>query len=201
MSSVSTSGPVMPPPPPEDALYEIVDGQYEELPPMSTQGVIVASRLARRLGNFAEEKQLGEVVTEMLFGLTPKSRRKHRPDVAFVSYQRWPKDQPSPTSDPWRVVPELAVEVVSPNDPAESLQEKVKEYLEAGVRLVWVVSPRLGWVVAYESIHQMRGFTTADDLEAEPLLPGFRLPLRELFSGPGAPQTNGEPSAEPGPSD
>ncbi len=203
MSTITSCDPVVPilPAPPEDALYEIVDGRYEELPEMSTQAVLVASRLARRLGNFADERRLGEVVTEMLFGLTPKSRRKHRPDVAFVSHDRWPGDRLAPTTDPWPVVPDLAVEVVSPNDVAESVQEKVKEYLTAGVRVVWLVYPRLGWVVAYDSLHKMRGFTIADDLDAEPVLPGFRLAMRELFSGSAAPPPDGVPGgeSEPGP--
>jgi Uma2 family endonuclease len=203
MASVTTCDPVAPalPPPPEGVLYEIVDGRYEELPEMSVQAGIVAARLSRRLGVFADDLQLGEVVTEVLFGLTPGSRRKHRPDVAFVSYKRWPKDRPSPTTDPWPVVPELAVEVISPNDLAESVQEKVQEYLAAGVQLVWLIYPRLAWVVAYESIHRMRGFAIADDLEAEPVLSGFRLPMRELFSGPAAPPANGAPAHESEPKD
>ncbi len=198
MSSVITRDPVAPTPPvpPEDALYEIVDGQYEELPPMSTQASIVASRLVGELRVFVKARRLGEVVSETLFGLTPKSRRKHRPDAAFVSYDRWPEDRLAPTTDPWPVVPELVIEVVSPNDIAESLQEKVKEYLTAGVQIVWLVYPRLGWVVAYESIHKMRGFTIADDLDAEPLLSGFRLPMRELFSGSAAPPTDGPAATE-----
>src|SRR5271157_3962106 len=87
MSSVNTWDPVAPPrpAPPEDALYEIVDGQYEELPPMSTQASIVASRLVVELSVFAKGHRLGEVVGETLFGLTPKSRRKYRLDAAFVS--------------------------------------------------------------------------------------------------------------------
>jgi Uma2 family endonuclease len=200
MSTVTARDPAGPalPPPPDDVLYEIVDGKYEELPPMSTQAGLILFRLARKLGNFAEEKQLGEVVTEVLFGLTPRSRRQHRPDAAFVSYKRWAKDRPVPRTDPWPVAPELAVEVISPTNLAESTQGKVKEYLEAGVQLVWVIYPQLGWVVAYESLQRMRGFTLADELDAEPFLPGFRLPLRELFSEPAAP-ADGEsaPEAEP----
>ena len=90
-------------------------------------------------------------------------------------------------------MPELAIEVISPNDVAESVQEKVKEYLAAGVQLVWLIYPRLGWVVAYESLHKMRGFDLADDLDAEPVLPGFRLAMKELFSGPAAPPADNTP--------
>ena len=63
MSSDITHDPVQPVPP-ENVLYEIIDGRDEELPEMSPQTTVLVSRLARRLGTFAEEKQLGEVVTE-----------------------------------------------------------------------------------------------------------------------------------------
>ncbi len=204
MSAVVSCDPVTAPvlpPPPEDVLYEIVDGRYEELPPMSMQAVVVVSRLSRKLGVYAEQKQLGEVVCEMLFGFTPKARRKYRPDVAFVSYKRWPKNKPSRTTDPWPVVPDLMVEVVSPNDVAEGLQEKVKEYLGAGVSLVWLVYPQLGWIVVYESLYRMRGFTMSDELEAEPVLPGFRLAMSELFSDLAAPPLNGESAGGTEPTD
>jgi Uma2 family endonuclease len=185
------------PPPdfPEDVLYEIVDGKYEELPPMSTYAVIIASRLARKLGDFAESQQLGEVVSEMLFGLTPRSRRKHRPDVAFVSYQSWARNRPWPNTDPWPVVPELAIEVVSPNDLAESVQTKVQEYLDAGVNLVWVVYPNPGWVHVYESPQRLRGLVASDSLDGGSVLPGFTLPLAELFTQPAEPPGDGEKDA------
>ena len=184
--------------PPEDILYEIVDGRFEELPPMSTQAAVVASRLTRKMGHFAEKNGLGEVVTEVLIGLTPRSRRKHRPDVVFVSYGRWPKEKPVPSTDPWPVVPELVVEVVSPKDIAEGVQAKIKEFLDAGVQLVWVIYPQLGWVIAYETLQKLRGFTMADELDAEPVLPGFRLPLRDLFGDLAAPppESNGAGAGE-----
>jgi Uma2 family endonuclease len=200
MSTVTTAEPLAETaPPPGDALYEIVDGKYEELPPMGTQAGLVATRLARKLGEFVEAGELGEVASEVLFGLTPGSRRKHRPDVAFVSYKRWPKDRVCPTGDPWPVVPELVAEVVSPNDIADAVQGKLKEYLDAGVPLVWLVYPQLGWIVAYESQHRMRGFTLADELDAEPVLPGFRLPMSKLFAEPAAPRENGKGPDESGP--
>jgi Uma2 family endonuclease len=182
--------------PPEDALYEIIDNQYVELPPMSVYAGVIASRLARLLGTFADNHELGQVVAEVLFGLTPRARRKHRPDVAFVSYRKWAKDRPLPTTDPWQVVPELAVEVISPTDPAESVQTKVVEYLQGGVQLVWVVYPVLGWILSYESQQRVRGLTIADELDAEPVLPGFRLPLRELFTQPPPAADNGQSPAD-----
>jgi len=177
----------------EDPLYEIVDGRYVELPPMSTFSVLVTSRLTRRMGVFAESQQLGEVVSEMLFGLSPSRRR--RPDVAFVSYQRWARGRPIPNSDPWPVVPNLAVEVVSPTDDAGPLMQKVVEYFQAGVEQVWVIYPLLKLVYVYESLTKVRGFTDADELDGGSLLPGFKLVLSALFAdAPLAEPGNGAPA-------
>jgi Uma2 family endonuclease len=95
-------------------------------------------------------------------------------------------------------VPELVVEVVSPNDLAESLVVKVKEYLDGGVQMVWVVYPIPGWIHVYESLHRVRGLTVADDLDGGTVLPGFVLPLRELFTQSGD-TDGGEPGASPPP--
>lgn len=187
---VSTTMP--PGPPPEGVLYEIVDGRYEELPPMSTHAGVVANLLTFALNTFARPRGLGIAVCEILFGLTSGSRRKHRPDVAYVSHDRWPKDRPWPDTDPWPVVPEIAVEVISPNDLAASTMQKVKEYLEAGVKLVWVVYPEQGWLHVFEAPNRLRGLTAADTLDAPSVLPGFSLPLGELFTRPSPPSENGD---------
>src|SRR5262249_40202671 len=131
--------PVKPVPEGEEPLYEIVNGKYVELPPRSTFAVRIATILVSSLEAFAVAHNLGRAVGEMLFGLTPRLRR--RPDVAFVSYQLWPRNRPLPHTDPWPVVPNLAVEVVSPADLAEPLMKKLVEYFEAGVQLVWVGYP------------------------------------------------------------
>jgi Uma2 family endonuclease len=185
MTALPTLPPVVPALPASngtEVLYEVVNGHFVELPPMSTFAVVVASRLVRKLGAFADAQHLGEVVSEMLFGLDPKNEVKRRPDLAFVSYQRWPQGRPWPPTDPCPVVPELAVEVVSPNDLAEPLLQKLTEYFRAGVQLVWVIYPMLALVYVYESLTQVRGLTGADELDGGPVLPGFRLALTTLFA-------------------
>jgi Uma2 family endonuclease len=167
-----------------DVLYEVINGQYVELPPMSTKAVRIASLLQTRLEVFAAENQRGQSVTEMLFGLQAVGRLQRRPDVAFVSYERWPKDRELPDTDPWPVVPDLAAEVVSKNVLAEDLLTKVHEYFQAGVRLVWVLYPRLRLVHAYESFTQIRVLSHTEELDGGAVLPGFRLPLATLFPEP-----------------
>jgi Uma2 family endonuclease len=127
-------------------------------------------------------KDVGQAVTEVLFHLPLPKERDRRPDAAFVNFQRWAKGRPMPGKEnAWHVVPNLAVEVVSPHDFAEELLEKIEEYFRAGVQLVWVVYPRQQLVHVYESINQIRVVTRTGELDGGVVLPDFRLPLPEIF--------------------
>ncbi len=166
----------------DDSLYEIVRGQRVELPPMSAYASRIASRLGGKLNEFAEAHSMGEAVVETLFRLPFPEDCNRRPDVALVTAERWPRDRPMPEDDnAWDVVPDLAVEVISPTDRAEDLLEKVEEYFRAGVRLVWVIYPRRRLVYVYQSLTQIQGLTRAEELDGGTVLPGFRLPLAALF--------------------
>lgn len=165
-----------------EALYEVIDGQRVELPPMSIYAVRVASRLVSKLNQFGNVDDLGEVVSEGLFRLPLARPRNRRPDVAFVSYERWPKNRPVPETDnAWDVVPNLAVEVVSPGDLMDELMDKLDEYFQAGVELVWVVYPRHRLIYVYTSLTQVNGLARTDTLDGGKVLPGFQLPLASLF--------------------
>jgi Uma2 family endonuclease len=85
------------------------------------------------------------------------------------------------------VVPDLAVEVVSPTDFAEDVWGRVFECFQAGVRLVWAISPRHRFAHVYESPTRMRLVTESEPLEGGEVLPGFRLPLARLLDPPPAP--------------
>jgi Uma2 family endonuclease len=165
----------------EDVLYEVVDNQIVELPPMGAYEVRLATLLAARLEIFVQQHQLGRAVQEMLFDLRVRAGRKRRPDVAFVSFERWPQHRRIPRIDAWEVVPNLAVEVVSRTDSVDSLVDKVAEYFHAGVERVWVVFPSQEQVYVYDSPTNVRILTRTDELSGEPILPNFRLPLTELF--------------------
>jgi Uma2 family endonuclease len=168
----------------DDELYEVVDGQRVEKPPMSAYSVRIGSRLFRKLGTFTDDKELGETVGEMLFRLPlpGEIHRNRRPDVAYVSFARWPSNRPVPPKEnAWDVVPDLAVEVISPADFAEASLHKVLEYFQAGVRLVWVVYPEECQVYVYDSPTQIRILTRDDTLDGGTVLPGFQLRLDRLF--------------------
>ena len=144
----------------------------------------VANRIQDELAAHCRLSRLGRSRMDMLFHVPLRSdpRRNRRPDVAFISFDRWPDDRPMPyRGNPVDVVPDLIVEVVSPTDEADDLVAKAHEYLEAGTRLVWLVYPRSRVVHAYTSPTAVRVFTAADELVAEPILPGFRVPMAHLF--------------------
>src|SRR2546427_8209014 len=85
----------------DEPLYEIVNGQRVELPPMSAYTTWIASRLHLRLGLYAEDKRLGVSVSEMLFVLDAEHDLRRRPDVPFVSKARWPLDRALPMVEDW----------------------------------------------------------------------------------------------------
>ena len=128
-SPTATTQPPVSPVPRDDELYEVINGKRVVLPPMGIFAAWIAGQLFEQLSHFARTKNLGRAVPEGLFHMPAPISRDRRPDVAFVSYQRWPKSRPlPPTDNAWDVVPDLAVEVVSPTDAAEDLQAKVEEY-------------------------------------------------------------------------
>lgn len=186
MSTVTTS--VAGTPELADVLYEVVNGQIVEPPPKAAYSTWLASVLAQSLGPFVQSHRLGSVVVEMLFLIDAGTNLKRRPDVAFVSRERWPAERRVPDDACWEVVPDLAVEVVSLTDKAEDLLAKIRENFHAGVRRVWVVFPKEALVYDYESPTQVRILERSETLEASSLLPGFQLPLTSLFEdGAGAP--------------
>jgi Uma2 family endonuclease len=171
----------------DEPLYEIVNGQRVELPPMSAYTTWIASRLHLRLGLYAEDKGLGVSVSEMLFVLDAERNLRRRPDVAFVSIARWPLDRALPETGDWEAVPDLAIEVISPNDVFKDVLAKVREYFHYGVQVVWLIAPEEQQVYIYDSPVQVRILAGQDELTGGEVVPGFRLPLVHLFQHAAAP--------------
>lgn len=165
----------------EEPLYEIVNGLKVELPPMSIYANRVAGKLHTRLDVHAETHGLGIAVVEALFILDPVKDLRRRPDVAFVSAARWPVDRPLPETGDWQIVPDLAVEVVSPNDVLQDVLAKMREYFRLGVRQVWIVLPADQEIYVYDSPTTPRVLTAADEFDGGTLLPGLRLAVGSLF--------------------
>ena len=116
----------------------------------------------------------------MLFRLEATKPLDRRPDVAYVSFQRWPQ-RFIPSTNAWEIAPELAVEVVSPTNSATEIQEKVQDYFQHGVELVWVIYPIPHVIHVYENSQAIRILKTDDTLEGGNVFPGLQLPVHKLF--------------------
>jgi Uma2 family endonuclease len=173
----------------DEALYEIVDGRRIAIP-MSYHSGLVATELGIELGAHIRQQnpRPGHLAVEVIFQipLTKDSTRQRRPDIAFVSSERWPIERPqSLKQDAWDVVPDLVVEVISPTDRAADLLDKVYEYFQAGVRLAWLIYPNRRCIHIFEAWNRIRVVTETDTLDGDVVLPGFRLPLNRLFESVG----------------
>jgi Uma2 family endonuclease len=166
-------------------FYEFVAGQVLENPAMGAQESILASFLQGLMDPIARLNRLGRVVTETLFLIDAARNLKRRPDLALVSNQRWPLRRRVPRTDAWDVVPDLAVEVIGQTNTADQVLVKIDEYSQAGVQMVWVVYPGSSKVYVYDSPTRVRVLQLGDELEANEVLPGFRVALSTLFEAGG----------------
>ena len=168
---------------PDGECYELVDGQLVERN-VSLRSSYIGARLSRLIGNFCEEHPLGWVIGAdcgyQCFADKPKLVR--RPDVSFIRLGRLTEEQISQGFV--RIAPDLAVEVLSPNDLAYDIDSKVEEYLRAGVRLVWVVNPETRTILIYRADGSIQGLREPDELSGEDTLPGFRCQVGALFTMP-----------------
>ncbi len=166
----------------DEPLFEIIDGQRVELPPMSILANEVATLLFTQLLYFLQGKSLGRPLFEALLRLPHPVNRSRRPDVAFASTQRLAQAPRQPGSANAReVVPELMVEVISPHDLAEEIMERLAEYWAAGAQLVWVIYPSQRLIYVHEAPRTVRILGDGDELDGGTVLPGFRVPVAGLF--------------------
>jgi Uma2 family endonuclease len=167
--------------------YEVIDGVRVEREPMGAFETVLASWLCHLMNGFAAGKKLGLAVNEVLFVLNAARNLHRRPDVAFVSYARW--TSPVVAREPaWNVVPDLAVEIVSPTNLAEEIDRKITDYFQSEVRLVWVFYPDSGRVYVYQSPTHVSILERTDTLDGGEVLPGFRLPIAQVYEAVAKPE-------------
>ena len=166
---------------PDGDRYELVDGELQEL----DRGAIsswVGNQAAKRITVFVDDNHLGWVFgSDAGYCIYEDPNQVRRPDASFVARSRL-EELPERYL---RVAPDLVIEVVSPNDRYYEVERKVDEYLEAGVRMVWVINPELRTVRVFRKsesgpIDRHAG----DELSGEDVLPGFTCRVAELFPAP-----------------
>ncbi|HKB02360.1 MAG TPA: Uma2 family endonuclease [Gemmataceae bacterium] len=160
-------------------IYELVDGTLVAKPVAFTESGI-AINITLPLGNYVVANDLGVVTGEQgLMKLMPGLARG--PDVSFVSWAQLPERQ-FPREPVPGLYPDLAVEVLSKGNTKREMARKRREYFLAGTRLVWQVSPRKRTVDVYTAPDQFTTFTEGDTLDGGGVLPGFTLPVRDIFA-------------------
>lgn len=158
---------------------ELVEGEVREMTPAGFRHGKAAAKLTILLGQHVEANHLGTLLAaETGFILSRDPDTVRAPDISFIVRERVPSGDPP--AGYGETIPDLVAEVVSPNDAAAEVQSKVQMWLEAGVRLLWVVYPDTRSVVVYESLKEITTLTANDTLSGD-VVPGFECPVAEIF--------------------
>ena len=162
--------------------YYLIDGELIAKMSPSHHHALLASELARILGNYAMEHNLGRVLVECGYHPAQDRLTVLLPDVSFESRTRAAK-QPLTTYAPY--MPDLAVEIISPSQTLAQVQRKAQVYLRHGVALVWLIEPLEQfaevWRAGADGEPACEFIASDGSLTAEPVLPGFSLDLQRLF--------------------
>ena len=163
---------------PENERCELVEGTLVEKPVGQEESFLAAS-LITLINNFVIPNNLGYVTGEAGFYELPGGTVRG-PDVAFTSWDRLP-GRCRPVDPIPLDVPDLVVEVLSPSNTKREMALKREEYFRGDVRLVWEIDPRQRTVRIYTALDRIQDLTATDALSGDPVLPGFVLPLQDLF--------------------
>jgi Uma2 family endonuclease len=166
---------------PEDGhRYEIVNG---ELVDMGNSGALhgyLCSLILAALMGYILPKKLG-VILDSSTAFKLKSGNRRSPDISFFAKERLQGMTELPAGF-LEGAPDLAVEVLSPGNTVEEIHDKLVEYFENGTRLVWVIHPNERYVLVYRSAQEPdRLLKSSDVLDGEEVIPGFLLPVADLF--------------------
>jgi Uma2 family endonuclease len=158
---------------------ELVNGRVVPLSPTGRVHGRSGARLAARLSVYVEASHRGEVlIGEIGIYISRNPDTVRAADVAFISHERLAKCKAEGYLE---VAPEIVVEVLSPNDRRGDLAEKLLDYFSAGVDQVWVLEPKPRRVLVHRPQGEIQQFQLGDVLTSDELLPGFRLPIADVF--------------------
>ena len=161
--------------------YELVAGEVRTMSPAGFEHGTIVGALHERISTHVRQARLGRVAgAETGFRLSTDPDTVRAPDISFVSGDRLQALR-QPIRGFFPGAPDLAVEVVSPDDSASEVQTKVNDYFAAGARQMWVVYPASRQVAVFRSARESLVLGAGEALEGGDLLPGFTCPVAELF--------------------
>ena len=160
-----------------DGRYELVDGEVVDLAPPNDEHGEIAANVGAGFINYSRRRGVGRARVETGYTLRTGPDTVRGPDVSFVFHPRLEgRGSGFPVG-----APDIAVEIVSPSDTAAEVARKVAEYLAAGSQRVWVVYPAGRRVVIHRADGSVISYSGDNVITDEELLPGFSLPLSEIF--------------------
>jgi Uma2 family endonuclease len=166
---------------PDSGRRELLRGKLTMRPPAGYDHGRIASRIFLRLGIHVEQHGLGEVHGgDTGFQIRQNPDTVRAPNVAFIASARIPATR---VSGFFQGPPDLAVEVISPNDRTSQVAAKIQDWLDAGCRTVWVVDPELHTVTVYRSRSNIVVLRATEQLSGDDIVPGFTIAVAELFAG------------------
>jgi Uma2 family endonuclease len=159
---------------------ELINGELIKMPLPRVPHGRIATRLGAPVAQFVWDHDLGEVfINDTGFQLTWNPDTVLGPDVAFISKERL--NEAGEVKGYWQGPPDLAVEVLSPGDRPGKVKQKISRWFSFGTKQVWIVDPKHSTVTVYRSPSDTTTFSGSDYLEAQDLLPGFRISLDRIF--------------------
>lgn len=164
---------------PDEGRCELVNGKIVHLTASRPLHGLIEVRLGSRLFTYADSNGRGLVLGGEVGLWTRRNPDTVRgADLVFISRERYASRNPKGILD---VAPELVIEILSPDDRRGEVMEKLEDYFAMGVDVVWLVDPGHRYVLAYRSLREVERFEEWDVLTEEEILPGFSLPVAEIF--------------------
>lgn len=166
---------------PKDGFrYEIVKGELRKKMPSGILHALIAGRIAGLLSAFIRQRKLGEILTaEPGFKLSLMPETLRVPDVSFMRREKFL--QIKNYNKFYQGAPDLAVEVVSPSETFQDVQEKIEEYLAHGVELIWIVRPKQMTITVYRPQHELKVLRGGDSLDGADVIPGFNCLVEDIL--------------------
>lgn len=167
--------------PDDGRRFELLDGQLVEVAPSNPVHNWILVNLVAPLAVYVRAGRLGFLMggdTGIYLRRNPD--RVRAPDVCFFAASKFPEGRPP--SSYTDIIPDFVVEIVSPSATAADVQQKIEEWLAAGVGLVWAVYPTTRSIAVYRGLADVRVCQESEILDGDPVFPEFTLPVAGLFS-------------------
>jgi Uma2 family endonuclease len=160
-------------------ICELIDGVLV-MKPLSIKKSVLNAYLVYALMSYLDVNDLGIAIPPCV-PIRIRQGCIRIPDVGFISWQRLP-DGKIPDVEILGVLPELAVEVLDESNTKQEMDLKLDDYFQAGMKLVWIIDPKMETVTVYTSRHKKKVLTSEQSIDGGKILPGFSLPIKKLFA-------------------